>query len=93
MQDKKDSRESMDDFENIDGAESKGCRHVCSPEVRERYRIIKILGKGAEGTVYKAKDRKSGQYVAIKAVEENIKEFYLAKRILREIAILHHLSK
>mmetsp|Transcript_31706 Transcript_31706/g.48562 ORF Transcript_31706/g.48562 Transcript_31706/m.48562 type:complete len:141 (+) Transcript_31706:36-458(+) len=68
-------------------------------EIRARYKVTRILGKGAGGVVYKAKNRASGQAVAIKAIVHSCEGdsdevvFYKAKQILREVAILRHLSK
>ena len=68
-------------------------------EIRAKYKVTRIIGKGAGGTVYKAKNRASGQVVAIKAIEHSCEGdsdeviFYKAKQILREVAVLRHLSK
>ncbi|KAK8801135.1 hypothetical protein WA158_001905 [Blastocystis sp. Blastoise] len=58
------------------------------PEIGTRYIIRKELGKGAYGTVYLADDRKVGDKVAIKRIDDVFRTKTDAKRTLREIAIL-----
>ncbi|KAK8804356.1 hypothetical protein WA588_004571 [Blastocystis sp. NMH] len=64
-------------------------RYTAIPhEINTRYLIKKELGKGAYGTVYLAVDRKTGEQVAIKRIEDVFRSRVDAKRTLREITIL-----
>ncbi len=60
----------------------------CGPH----YRVIDYLGSGAYGTVCAALHLPSLQKVAIKKCKEVFKTRTLAKRTLREIRLLRHLS-
>ena len=62
-------------------------------DVREKYKIIEILGKGAYGTVVKAIDRKSERLVAIKLINGLSASSYDARKVLREVKILRKLSE
>lgn len=58
---------------------------------RPNYKIIKIVGQGSFGTVFKILDSNDGKYYAIKRIilnednEENIKEAENETKIMREI--------
>jgi len=56
------------------------------------YEDLSIIGNGAYGTVYKAKDRSSGQVVALKKVRIPLSEDGLPVFTLREIAALKSLE-
>jgi len=56
------------------------------------YEDLCIIGNGAYGTVYKAKDRSSGQVVALKKVRIPLSEDGLPVFTLREIAALKSLE-
>jgi len=62
-------------------------------DVRGKYKITQILGKGTFGTVVKAVDRKSGQLVAIKLIDDLISSSYASRKVLREVKILRKLSE
>lgn len=56
-----------------------------------RYQLVKIIGQGSYGIVIKARDTVANVDVAIKRVNSEIlEELILAKRILREVHLLHH---
>ena len=55
--------------------------------------MIKVLGEGSNGKVVKAKCRLSGRHVAIKMVENIFCDTYAARCILREVQVMHQLSK
>jgi mitogen-activated protein kinase 1/3 len=57
-----------------------------------RYCLTKKLGAGSYGNVYEALDKKTGSKVAIKQVSGIFKDIADARRMLREISILHKLS-
>lgn len=57
------------------------------------YEDLSLIGNGAYGTVYKAKDRTSGQIVALKKVRVPLTEDGLPVSTLREIAALKSLER
>ena len=57
-------------------------------EVENRYEIREIIGQGAYGIVCSALDRKTGQFVAIKKIENVFDHRSLAKRTLRELKLV-----
>ena len=56
--------------------------------VDERYEVTHMIGCGAYGVVYSAKDLKTNEDVAIKKIQTAFDSVVDAKRILREIKIL-----
>lgn len=61
-------------------------------EVDVRYQNLKNIASGAYGTVCSAEDRIIGDSVAIKKVADVFEDLVDAKRILREVKLLRHLS-
>jgi len=61
-------------------------------EIDTRYTNLKVIGSGSYGLVCSADDEVSGQQVAIKKVANVFEDLVDAKRILREIRLLRHLS-
>ncbi|XP_066601170.1 cyclin-dependent kinase 4 [Prorops nasuta] len=57
------------------------------------YEELSLIGNGAYGTVYKAKDINSGQIVALKKVRVPLTEDGLPMNTLREIATLKQLER
>ncbi|XP_015609371.1 cyclin-dependent kinase 4 [Cephus cinctus] len=57
------------------------------------YQELSLIGNGAYGTVYKAKDLTSGQVVALKKVRVPLTEDGLPTSTLREIAALKQLER
>ncbi|XP_076285199.1 cyclin-dependent kinase 4 isoform X1 [Lasioglossum baleicum] len=57
------------------------------------YRELSLIGNGAYGTVYKAKDSNTGQVVALKKVRVPLTEDGLPSSTLREIATLKQLER
>jgi len=51
-----------------------------------------ILGQGTEGIVYKAKNRLTGEKVAIKQIKLNLSSCSCVKRLIRQISILRQLN-
>ena len=62
-------------------------------ELQSTYEIIESLGKGAYGTVVKAKSLKTGQVVAIKLIQDIQKDAYMMRKVIRELFILRKLSE
>uniref|UniRef100_W8BJJ2 cyclin-dependent kinase n=1 Tax=Ceratitis capitata TaxID=7213 RepID=W8BJJ2_CERCA len=56
------------------------------------YEELNVIGTGAYGTVYRAKDNQSGKIVAIKKVRIPITDNGVPMSTLREIALLKHLN-
>lgn len=57
------------------------------------YKDLSLIGDGAYGTVYKAKDYTNGEFVALKKVRVPITEDGLPISTLREIATLKQLER
>ena len=62
------------------------------PHVLERFDILAKLGKGAYGIVWKARNKKSGQVVALKKVYDAFQNSTDAQRTYREVMYLQHLN-
>ncbi|KAI6044306.1 Pkinase-domain-containing protein [Pisolithus marmoratus] len=60
--------------------------------VEKRWKLVREMGSGAYGVVVSATDQISGETVAIKLVTRIFEKIQLAKRALREITLLRHLS-
>ena len=56
--------------------------------VRSDYHLLEIIGEGSFGMVVRAKCRKTGEFVAIKLIEQAFENQYEARKLLREIKIL-----
>ncbi|CAH1956221.1 unnamed protein product [Acanthoscelides obtectus] len=56
------------------------------------YEALSRIGRGASGTVYKAKDKKTGNDVALKKVIIPLSENGIPMHILREISLLKQLN-
>ena len=61
-------------------------------KVGDKYEIIKEIGVGSYGSVVQAKERSSGNKVAIKRIGQIFEDLIDGKRILREVAILRRLN-
>lgn len=57
------------------------------------YQELSVIGNGAYGTVYKAKDLTNGQVVALKKLRLHLTEDGLPTSTLREIATLKQLER
>ena len=62
-------------------------------DVLERYKLDKVIGKGAYGIVCSAQDEVAGMQVAIKKINATFSHTLDAKRTLTEIKLLRHFSK
>lgn len=59
--------------------------------VDKKYEFIKLIGGGAYGVVISAKNKITGEEVAIKKIGNAFNDLIDAKRILREIKLLSKL--
>ena len=60
--------------------------------IKKQFKLDKIIGEGAFGTVYRAENLKTGQKVAIKLITNIQKDPYLVRKVIRELMILRKLS-
>ena len=60
--------------------------------INKKYQLIKKLGQGAYGVVVSCKDTSNNQTVAMKKVQNAFDDLIDAKRIVREIRLLHFLN-
>lgn len=62
-------------------------------DTADNYEEVSLIGSGAYGTVYKAKDlANEGQFVALKKVRVPLTEDGVPLGTLREIALLKHIE-
>lgn len=59
----------------------------------ENYEVLSVIGEGAFGKVYKAKDKKTDILVAIKDIKFQNEEEGIPSTALREIATLKNLKQ
>lgn len=57
-----------------------------------KYEIIGIVGEGAYGIVYKAKNKETGDIVAIKKFKESDEDEIVKKTTFREVKMLRMLK-
>ena len=60
--------------------------------VLERYSLLKKVGSGAYGHVWKVKDRRNGSTLALKKIFDAFQHSIDAQRTYREICYLHDLN-
>lgn len=53
-----------------------------------KYEVIGIVNEGAYGIVYKAKNKETNEYVAIKKFKETDEDEIVRKTTLREVKVL-----
>lgn len=53
-----------------------------------KYEVIGIVNEGAYGIVYKAKNKETNEYVAIKKFKETDEDEVVRKTTLREVKVL-----
>lgn len=53
-----------------------------------KYEVLGIVNEGAYGIVYKAKNKDTGEYVAIKKFKETDDDEIVRKTTLREVKVL-----
>ncbi|XP_016335602.1 cyclin-dependent kinase 4 isoform X1 [Sinocyclocheilus anshuiensis] len=66
---------------------------VMAQESTVQYEPVAEIGGGAYGTVYKARDRDSGQFVALKSVRVQTNQDGLPLSTVREVALLKRLEQ
>lgn len=57
--------------------------------ILNRYELVKKVGSGAYGHVWKVQDKKSGQTLALKKIFDAFQHSTDAQRTYREIMFLH----
>ena len=57
----------------------------------ERYQKLEKIGEGTYGVVYKAKDRVSGQIIALKRIRLEAEDEGIPSTAIREISLLKEL--
>jgi serine/threonine protein kinase len=62
-------------------------------DLKGDYKLVKVIGKGAYGTVVKAIHRGTKAVVAIKYIDGVSKSSYSARKVLREVKIMRMLSE
>jgi len=66
--------------------------HGAQFEAPKRYTVLEPVGQGAYGVVCSAQDEERHESVAVKKIENAFEHLTFAKRTLRELRILRHLS-
>lgn len=66
---------------------------VMAQESMVQYEPVAEIGGGAHGTVYKARDKDSGQFVALKSVRVQTNQNGLPQSTVREVALLRRLEQ
>jgi serine/threonine-protein kinase len=56
--------------------------------VKRRYELLSLLGEGGQGSVYRARDRRDGDEVAVKILHRGANDSAAMERMLREINAL-----
>ncbi|KAG1707279.1 hypothetical protein DVH05_026473 [Phytophthora capsici] len=59
-------------------------------QIDEKYKFIKVIGRGAYGVVISAENAETNEKVAVKKISRAFEDLVDAKRILREIKLLQH---
>ncbi|KAL4138845.1 hypothetical protein PRIC2_002348 [Phytophthora ramorum] len=59
-------------------------------QIDEKYKFIKVIGRGAYGVVISAENTETNEKVAVKKISRAFEDLVDAKRILREIKLLQH---
>ena len=76
---------------NVSPNDSSSCRRDNSEKI---YEEVAVIGNGAYGTVYKARDlENNGKFVAMKSIRICNTEEGMPMSAVREIALLKHLEK
>lgn len=65
---------------------------LCSSSKMDDYMRIEKLGEGTYGVVYKAKNRKTGRFVAMKKIRLENEEEGVPSTAIREISLLKELQ-
>lgn len=61
-------------------------------EIKKDYKISQVLGSGSFGQVVKAKDRATGQQVAIKLIQNIDQDDQYLKKVVSEVQTMRKLT-
>jgi serine/threonine protein kinase len=56
--------------------------------LQKDYKLLEVVGEGANGMIVKARHRATKKYVAIKKIDCSFKDLVHMKYVLRELTIL-----
>ncbi|RAW28215.1 Extracellular signal-regulated kinase 1 [Phytophthora cactorum] len=59
-------------------------------QIDDKYKFVKVIGRGAYGVVVSAENTETNEKVAVKKISRAFEDLVDAKRILREIKLLQH---
>lgn len=59
-------------------------------QIDKKYKLVKVIGRGAYGVVVSAENTETKEKVAVKKISRAFEDLVDAKRILREIKLLQH---
>ena len=69
-----------------------GAKSSLRHEIKKKYELIAVIGKGEYGCVSKAKCLTTGELVALKIVENHDNTEYDIIKVIREISLLRRLN-
>ena len=86
-----EKRSSSAETRRTDGAMAQA-KHGMPFEVDARYEVQRRIGQGSYGTIAQARDRATGETVAIKKIRRAFEDAADCKKTLREIKLLQHFN-